>query len=227
LVVSLTLALALAPGAGAAQRPYEPNDTVAAAVGPLAAGLAYSGGIESQGDLDYFFFYVTSSGEAQATLTVRNLGGGAGISNIDATVLNSSMTPVGGLSYINRGAEKTATLSLKPQKYFIEVRSTEGFGDAYSLTGGGGAGAFGSYETIAGRCAAATTAVAKARTGLTRAQAKLQRTTARLRRSLYLGKKARRAARAANRKARARVSARRSALKAAKRSRQPWCSIPQ
>ena len=215
-----------APGLRAAG-PYEPNDTTASAVGPVAGGQAYTGAIESQGDLDYFFFYVTSPGEAQVTLTVGNLGGGTGISNIDAMVLDSSTTPVGGLSYINRGKEKTATLALRPQKYFIEVSSTEGFGDTYNMIGGGGAGAFGSYETIAGRCAAATTAVAKARIGLTRAQAKLQRRTARLRRSLYSGEQERKAARAAYRKVRARVNAKRKELKAAKKSQQPWCSIPQ
>jgi len=222
----LLFALVFAAGARAAG-PYEPNDTVAAAVGPLAAGLAYSGGIESQGDVDYFFFYVTSREEAQVTLTLGNLGGGAAVSNVDAIVLDTAATPVGGLSYVTRGHQKTTTLSLRPQKYFIEVRASEGFGDAYSLSGGGGAGAFGSYETIAGRCAAATTAVARARTGLTRAQAKLQRATARLRRSLYSGERERRAARAVYRKARARVNAKRSELKAAKKSRQPWCSIPR
>ena len=102
----LLFALVFAPEVRAAVGPYEPNDTVAGAAGPLAGGQAYTGAIESQGDLDYFFFYVSSPGEAQATLTVKNLGGGAGISNIDATVLNSSMTPVGGLSYINRGRRK-------------------------------------------------------------------------------------------------------------------------
>lgn len=219
----LLFALVFAPGLRAAG-PYEPNDALANATGPLAGGQTYTGGIELQGDLDYFFFYVTSPGEGQVTLAARNLGGGTGISNIDATVLDSSATPVGGLSYINRGQEKTATLILRPQKYFIEVRSTEGFGDTYSLTGGG---AFGSYQQIASRCAAGTTATKKAQTGLTRAQAKLQRTTARLRRSLYGTPQARKSARFAYRKARARVNAKRDALKAAKASQRPWCSIPQ
>lgn len=222
----LLFALVFAPGLRAAQGPYEPNDALANATGPLAGGQAYTGAIESQGDLDYFFFYVTAAAEAQVTLTVRNLGGGAGVSNIDAMILDSSATPVGGLSYVNRGKEKTATLALRPQKYFVEVRSSEGFGDAYSLTGGGG-GAFGSYETIAARCAAGTAAVARAQTGLTRAQAKLQRATARLRRSLYGTRQARKTARAVYRKARARVTAKKDALKAAKASQKPWCSIPQ
>jgi hypothetical protein len=221
----LLFALVFAPGLRAAG-PYEPNDALAAAAGPLAGGQTYTGAIESQGDLDYFFFYVTSHDEAQVTLTLRNLGGGAAVSNVDAMILDTTATPVGGLSYINRGQEKTATLALRPQKYFIEVRSTEGFGDAYSLTGGG-AGAFGAYETIAARCAAGTAAVAKAKTGLTRAQAKLQRATARLRRSLYVSEQARKSAQRVYRRARARVNAKRKELKAAKKSQQPPCSIPQ
>ncbi len=225
LVVLLALGLVFAPGLRAAG-PYEPNDTLANAAGPLAGGQAYTGGIESQGDLDYFFFYVTSRSEAQVTLTVANLGGGAGISNIDATILDSSATPVGGLSYITRGHEKATTVALDPGRYFIEVRSSEGFGDAYSLTGGG-AGAFGPYETIAGRCAAAMTTTAKARRGLRRKQAKLQHATARLRRSRYSGRSAQRKARAVYRRARRGTKAKRNQLKAARKSQQPWCSIPQ
>jgi hypothetical protein len=227
MAATLCLTLAAAPGAPAAQGPYEPNDTILNAAGPLLAGGAYVGGIEARGDRDFFFFYVTSPGEAQVTLTVRNLGGGTAVSNVDAMILDTSATPVGGLSYINRGAEKTAVLTLRPQKYLVEVSSTEGFGDSYSLIGGGDAGAFGSYEAIAARCARGVVAVRRGQTGLQRAQAKLQRTTARLRRSRYSGRKARKTARVAYRKSRARVTAKKKGLRAAKASRQPWCSIPQ
>ena len=81
----LLFALVFAPGLRAAG-PYQPNDALASAIGPVAGGQTYTGAIESQGDLDYFFFYATSPGEGQVTLTARNLGGGTGISNIDATV---------------------------------------------------------------------------------------------------------------------------------------------
>ena len=226
LAAALCLAPAAAPGARAAG-PYEPNDTTLSAAGPLLAGQAYVGGVEAQGDRDFFFFYVTSPGEVQVTLTVRNLGGGAAVSNVDALILDSASTPVGGVSYINKGAEKTAVLTLAPQKYFVEVGSTEGFGDSYSLTGGGGAGAFGAYEAIAARCARGVVAVRRGKVGLRRAQAKLQRTTARLRRSRYSGRKARKKARVAYRKSRARVTAKKKGLKVAKASRQPWCSIPR
>jgi len=226
-LVALLGALGAAPGTAGAQGPYEPNETALGAAGPLLGGVGYVAGIEAQGDRDNFFFYVTAPGETQVTLTVRNLGGGAAVSNVDAVILDTSATPVGGLSYINAGAEKTAVLTLEPQKYFVEVSSTEGFGDSYSLLGGGGAGAFGPYEAIAARCARGSAALRRARVGLRRAQAKLQRTTARLRRARYGGRKARKSARRANRKARARVAAKRRALRAARTSRQPWCSIPQ
>jgi hypothetical protein len=220
----MLFALVFASELRAAQGPYEPNDTLASAVGPLAGGQPYSGAVEVQGDIDYFYFYLTAPGETKVTLTLRNLGGGADVANVDAMVLDSSSTPVGGLSYINRGQEKTATLTLRPQKYFIEVRSSEGFGDSYTFTVGG---ELGPYATIASRCAKATVSTARARVRLTRAQAKLQRTTARLRRSRYGTDEAKAAARTAYRKARARVTAAKKALRAAKASQKPWCLIPQ
>jgi hypothetical protein len=226
-LATLSLALGLAPKSLAAEAPYEPNDSILSATGPLAIDQTYVAGLETQSDMDFFFFYVTSPRTSDVTLTVRNLGGGSQSSDIQATITDSSATPVGGLSFISGGEARTATIALRPQKYFIEVSANTGFGDTYSLTGGGGSGAFGPYAQIAARCASATAAVAGARARLTRAQAKLQRATARLRHSRYSTRDARKAARAAYRKARARVTGRKDALKAAKDSQKPWCSIPQ
>jgi hypothetical protein len=227
MLVALPSALVFAPQALAAEAPYEPNDSVLSAAGPLAIDQAYLAGLETQSDRDFFYFYVTSARASDVTLTVRNLGGGTQSSDIQATITDSSTTPVGGLSFISGGETGSATIALRPQKYFIEIAANTGFGDTYSLTGSGGAGAFGPYAQIAGKCATATTAVTAAQTGLQRAQAKLQRTTARVRRSRYGTPGARETARAAHRKAKARASARRDALKTAKKSQKPWCLIPQ
>ncbi len=159
--------------------------------------------------------------------TVANLGGGEKASDIDATILDSTSTPVSGLAFIGDGEARTATLDLEPGKYFIEVAANEGFGDAYRLTPGGGPGAFGTYGQIAGRCAAATTAASAARAKLGRAAAKLQRTIARVHRSRYGTRMARAGARAAHRKARVRFRAERLALKEANESQRPWCFIAQ
>jgi hypothetical protein len=226
LAVVLSLVL-MAPRAPAAQGPYEPNDTVLDAAGPLLLDQTLTAGLEAPGDRDVYIFYVTSAGESQVTLTVRNLGGSGRSTDLAATILDSESTPVGGLSFVSRGEAKSVTLSLGPQKYFVEVAPNEGFGDAYSLTPSGTGGAFGPYSTIAGKCARATAAVKRARTRLTRAQAKLQRTTARVRRSRFGTEEAQSAAQAAYRKARARVTAAKRALKSAKASQKPWCLIPQ
>lgn len=211
----------------AAQGPYEPNDASPSAAGPLAIGQTYDAGLEIPGDRDFFFFYVTSPRPSQVMLTVRNLGGGSKVSDIDATIVDSTATPVGAVSFVGKGEERTVTTALEPQKYFVEVASNEGYGDSYSLTTGGGAGAFGPYARIAGRCATATAAITAAQTGLGRAKSKLQRATARVRRTRYSSRDAHKAARAVHRMAKERVAAKKSALKAARESQNPWCFIPQ
>ncbi|MGH2973456.1 MAG: hypothetical protein ACRDLL_01105 [Solirubrobacterales bacterium] len=224
LPITLLMALVGPPGAASAA-PYEPNDAMPAAFGPLALGQGYSAALESSGDRDYFYFYVTSPAAAQVELAVRNLGGGGEPSDLDVAVFNSSATPVAGQAFIRDGETRTLAISLEPQKYFVEVSSGEGFGDSYSLAAGGAAGAFGSYAQISGRCSRATAATTTDRAGLSRAKLKLQRATARLRRSRYATRTARRKAQANRQTAKRRVDVKRHALRKARGSTQPWCSI--
>jgi len=227
LLGALASALGWATQPAAADPPYEPNGTMLNPAGPLGYGAPIVAGLETQSDRDFFFFYVTSPDGANVTVTLGNLGGGSRGSNLAATILDTSATPVGGVSYVNVGESRVAAVTLEPQKYFVEVAPNEGFGDSYSLTGGGDGGAFGAYAPIARRCAKATRWARVAKRRLRRAGAKLQRTTARLRRSRYNGRRARVQARRAHRKAKSRRNARKRALRKAKRSRSPWCSIPQ
>jgi hypothetical protein len=223
--VVLALTVPLGPAASAAG-PYEPNDALPSAAGPLAIGQTYTAAIETATDRDFFYFYVTSSAPAQTTIALRNLAGGGGISGVNATILSLLGTPLGAIPYVERGEERSAALSLSPQKYIVEVASSEGATDPYSLSTGGGPGAFGPYSRIAQRCSAATNAATAARTRLSRAETKLQRATSRLRRARYAGAAARTAARSLHRQAQAKVRNARRALRAAKASKEPWCSIP-
>ncbi len=223
--ISLAL-LAFAPATQAEPGPYEPDDTILNAIGPLTIGQSYLAGVETASDKDFFYFYVTSP-TAHVIATIANLGGGDKASDIDATILDSASSPIGGLAFIGDDEARTVALDLEPGKYFVEVAANEGHGDGYRLTPGGGPGAFGTYAQIAGRCATATATVSAARTKLGRATAKLQRTTARLRRSRYGTRMARASARAAHRKAKVRFRAERSALREASESRRPWCFIAQ
>jgi hypothetical protein len=225
-LIGMIFLVVLAPASQAEPGAYEPNDTTLSAAGPLASGQPYRAGVETAGDRDFFYFYVTSS-DAHVTFAVANLGGGSKPSDIDAKVLDSYSTPLGGSAFIGGGEAKTVALDLEPGRYFFEVAAHEGSGDAYELTPGGSAGAIGAYARIDARCAAAETAASAARRKLGRAVAKLQRTTARLRRSRYGTPAARASARAAQRKAKARVRTERRALRQADESRRPWCFIAQ
>ena len=225
LLLSGAQALSLAPVAAAEGAPFEPNDAITAAAGPLAFGQAYTAGIETASDRDFYFFYVTSPQAAQVELTVHNLGGGGRSSDIDVAILETSATPVAAQAFIHDGETRIVSAELEPQKYLVEVTAKEGFGDSYSLTGGGDAGAFGPYTQISGRCVSASAAVVADKTGLSRAKSKLQRATARVRRSRYATAAARTKARAAHSKAKRRVEGKRRALRAARESREPWCSI--
>lgn len=53
--------------------PYEPNDTVAQASGPLNGGQDYTAGIETGNDNDYYFFNV--AGQRQLDIAVTELAG--------------------------------------------------------------------------------------------------------------------------------------------------------
>jgi len=212
---------ALAPRADAES---EPNDTILSAAGPLANHQSYAGDLEVENDRDFYFFYVTSPA-SPVTLSLKNLGGGPLLAYIGVSILDASGVPVGTATNIEEGREGAIALTLEPQKYFVEVFSSLDYGAGYTFETQGGEGAFGPYATIAGRCAAARAASKTAYNGLTKAEAKLQRATARVRRSTYGSRAAHRSAQAVYRRAEARVAGRRDALRRARKSRQPWCSI--
>ncbi len=223
-LASVAFSVLLSPGAAAA--PYEPNDAIPSAAGPLAIGQTYVANLETASDKDFFFFYVDSPSATQVELTVTN-SGGDNASDLDVTILDLSATSIAAQAFIRNGETRTVVATLKPQKYFVEVATGQGFGETYTLTGVGGKGAFGSYTQIAARCENAATKVDAAQIGLDRAKAKLQRVIARLHRTRYGTPTARRSAGAAYRKARARLRAKRRALKTATGLSEPWCSIPQ
>lgn len=224
MLLAAILAFALAPpraGAG----PYEPNDSVPEAAGPLIAGQGLSGALESAADKDYFYFYATAPGTAQVSLTLTNLGGSGGASDIDVAILDSLGTQIAGQAFIRAGETRSLSADLAPQKYFVEVFPGEGFGDSYSLGPGSEQGAFGSYAEISGHCESADRAVASDRARVSRAKLRLQRATARQRRSRFAGRAARESATRALRSARRSLARQRRSLTAARRGRQPWCSI--
>jgi len=222
--------LALTFTFSAAAAPYEPNDSIPSAAGPLVLGQTYEAALDTASDRDFYYFYVTSPAATQVTPVIRNLGGGSQAVSLNAAIIDSVGSPLGAFAYfLPPGSEATGGLSLEPGKYFLEVRSaTEGAGTAsYSLAPGGGKGAFGPYSAIAAKCGKGTAAVETGQRQLRRAQAKLQRASARMRQAFYLSADERERARQGYLRAKAQVTAKRKALKAARLLTRPWCSIPQ
>jgi len=219
-LVVLTALAVLAPGAA--------RSTTLGPAGPLALGQSYTGQLESSGDRDRYYFYVTSPEPAQVAITLENLGGGEEFSSVSVTIADAAATPLGAYAYsVGRGEAGVASATVGPQKYMVEVAPHESFGDTYRITTSGGPGAFGPYAAIAARCAQARSAVARRGNRVSRDRAKLQRVTARLRRSRFGTPRSRRGARVAYGKVKSRLKRDRRGLRAARRAQSPWCSIPQ
>jgi hypothetical protein len=225
LLAAAMAALGLAPKALAAP-PFEPNDSVIAATGPLTVDQTFTAAMESVTDRDFFYFYVTSRQASRVNLNLKNLSGGELLSDIDATILDTSSTPLASQTYIRKGEERVLTATLQPQKYYLEITANEGYGDAYSVVPAGDS-AIGPYANIASHCQSASALEEHLETRLDRAKGRLQRATGRLRRARYNGPAARKTASAAFRRAKAQVATGRARLKTAAVDQKLWCGIPQ
>jgi hypothetical protein len=226
LTVVALLFVALAPTAHAALPPYEPNDSVPQAWGPLLAGQSYGADLQA-GDRDYFYFYVTAQNAPPAEVTLLNLGGGSGESTIDLSIVDSLESPIASQAFIRHLERRSLTAPLEPGKYYVEVTSNQSFGDSYTLSAGTAAGSFGPYAPIAARCGSAQVTLVRARRALSKAKGRYQRSVARRRRSRNASPPARRRARRAQAKGRSNLADARHRLAAANAALMPWCSISQ
>lgn len=55
----------------AADGPFEPNESVTQAFGPLVGATAYNGVLETSNDVDWFFFYIAGQRQFEVVLTWR------------------------------------------------------------------------------------------------------------------------------------------------------------
>jgi hypothetical protein len=229
IAVALVFAAVLvSTGAASAAGPFEPNNALAEAAGPLLLGGTYDAATETSTDRDFFYFYVTSGPSARVALTIKNLGGPTA-PPLNASIVDGLGTVIDGFGYlVQPGAEATSSIDLAPQKYFLEVEPTYSISSSttpYSLAAAGSGGAFGPFAQIEAKCASAQTQTAAGKKKLRRAQAKLQRAAARLRRSAFQTPAERRDASSRYRQAKAQAKKKRNALKATARAQEPWCGI--
>jgi hypothetical protein len=230
LLVALGVLLALDGGTASAQPPYEPNDSLLTAYGPLANNSAYTATDDTVNDVDYYYFYVTTMSTAQLTFKVTNLGGGSGYHDLYASVDDSHGGYITGIASELEAADyATKSVTLEAGKYYLKVEGGgSGYGDNYEFTTSGTDGAFGEYGAIAAQCAAATGPVATYQAQLATAEASLRRAEARLHRVHYRGtRRAKRRASAKYHHVKEVVGAEKASLKAAEAGQKPWCYIPQ
>lgn len=218
-------------GASLAQPAYEPNDSLLTAYGPLANNSTYTATLETSNDLDYYYFYVTTSSTAQLTFTLTNLGGGVGYEpEVRGYLTDSHGDFIEGIgSYIEPADYATQAVTLSAGKYYVRIENEwdSEYGESYRLATSGTDGAFGDYATIAANCTAATVPVTTYQAQLHQAEAKLRKAGARLRRLRYSSnRRARRKAQARYRHLKAVVAAEKASLKAAEKGQRPWCFIP-
>lgn len=110
---------------------YEPNDTMGAAYGPLAPGVAYSSFIFSEGDVDYFSLNVPE-GCARLTATLESLPAGC---DYDLYLYDASGDEMAG-SYNGSNADEALELeSPAPGVYYLQVTPYDGYSrtDPYAL----------------------------------------------------------------------------------------------
>jgi hypothetical protein len=236
----LALCGLLTPDSSSAAPPFEPNDTLTTASGPLTINTTYEGYIETTNDEDYFYFYVTATSTSQIKLTLRNFGGGSEGGSVHAHVQDSHGSEIYNAEmYAEVNNYDISAVTLGPGKYYVDIH--HGFGNRYTLTTEGTDGSFGSFATIAANCAAANAqvtssqgAVASAQSNVTTTQANLAAARSRLAKAQRRGwpratSKARKglAVAAANAKAaKEALTGANTSYKEATKLQQPWCFIP-
>jgi hypothetical protein len=223
--------LAALAGPAMAEPPYEPNDSILDAAGPLAANQTYTAGLETENDVDFYYFYVTGPTSSQVTITLTSLGGSSSGADFRGYLDDSEgnvITGLGELSGGTAGKYGTESITLEPGKYFIQVNSRGATGASYKFVGTGTTGAFGSYATIAAQCQAALTPVGQYQAQLAAAETNLKKAATKEKK---YGESRNRKVRNKVRKKYAHVkevvTAEKQSLKAAENAESPWCFIPQ
>lgn len=111
-------------GSTTGQDNYEPNNSMAAAYGPITSGTTYNSFIYSSSDVDYYYFNITSTGNINVTLS--NLAG-----DYDLYLYNSSGTLLKKSEKGSTTNESIAYTATATGKYYIRV---VGYGGAFSTS---------------------------------------------------------------------------------------------
>jgi hypothetical protein len=203
----------------------EPNDTPATASGPLTAGKAFNGSLETVNDADWQFFYLPDT--AQVTLTVKNTAKSEGKTANRRRALASTLVqarkgkPAVAIpntsAKLRPGQQDKSKVTLGPGKYLIPVIHAADDPLAaipFRIQIAPPGSTTDSYEIFARRCAAAIARV-------NRVHRSKKHIAKRLRRAKRKGKDAKIA------KLEAKLDAKRRKAKVVQREKRIACSVPR
>jgi hypothetical protein len=131
-------ALCAGPASAAVDGPFEPNDTMQTAFGPLAPDIAYTALLETTANADWYYVYSAGAGTVDITLSLAtcNATGATGTcSNVSARVYNGDGGLVGSAIVNTTGAPTHITFDAPRRwRYAISLQQAGTGGATYTLT---------------------------------------------------------------------------------------------
>jgi phosphotransferase system HPr-like phosphotransfer protein len=133
-------ALSAAPASAAVDGPFEPNDTLQTAFGPLTPDVGYTAQFESASNPDWYYVYTAGAGTVDVALSLASCsaaGAGPTCSNVTARVYNGDGGLVGS-AIVNTTATPTHITFDAPRRwrYSISLQQAGAGGATYTLTTG-------------------------------------------------------------------------------------------
>lgn len=172
LVAALGLICVAAPAASAVG-PFEPNDNYISAAGPISAGTAYSGALETSNDVDYFYFYLPQQTQLQFTTTDTTPRDVYICSWIEHQYSDHVSEVEDTHLTVDDGESASSAVTLEPGKYYFIVGCPGAVGETYTFSLAP-AGVTSTYEPFALACAAAHAPVAAAGAEVEKTLAKIR-----------------------------------------------------
>lgn len=171
-IAALGLLLISAPAA-LGVGPFEPNDSYISAAGPISAGTAYSGALETSNDVDYFYFYLPQQTQLQFTTTDTTPKDVYICSWIEHQYSDHVSDVNDTRLSVNDGESASSAVTLEPGKYYFIVGCPGAVGETYTFSLAP-AGVTSTYEPFALACAAAHGPVITAGAELEKTLAKIR-----------------------------------------------------
>jgi hypothetical protein len=121
LATTLSLLTVLPVAASSAQAPYEPNESLAQAYGPLLGGTSYTAGWETENDADWYYFYAHAQAQLDISFMPPSSASGAYCGNY-TPVLHDEAGRVLAEGSVFRSGDQILYTVRAAGRYLLELR---------------------------------------------------------------------------------------------------------